>query len=468
MPEPSDQSRAHRRQRIVAVALLAILAAGAAGIVVWNRRLASQIAKDQRYIPRKVTMSPEIALLQEYVRIDTSTPEGAATGARWLAAALEARGVKAELIESAPGRLNVYARIKGRREGDGLVLFNHIDVVAPGDTWRNPPFAGIIAGDELFGRGTLDMKALAVCQLYAFAEAARAPKPERDLVFLATADEETGSHFGMRWIVANRPDVLAGIRFGITEGGLTEMTGDEMVYFGIETGGKQMVDVDLVAGNPERLRAARLALEPYIFPREPHRVIPEVARYFKAVAPTRLAYRRTLDDIDDAITRGKFWDLPAPYRDLAQNSLFIQAPRRDGERWILNVKMLNLPDENPEDRIRWLQESVKSHGVTLGTVHEKEGPVALSPIDTPLFELLARQAKDVYRVPSGPIILYRSRTDARFLRPLGIICYGVSPFPVTFFQTLGIHGKNERIGLPGFQEGVDYTRSIVRQWAAEK
>lgn len=468
MPESPEASRQHRRQRIGAFVLLGIVAAGAVGIVVWNVRLGSQIAKDQRYIPRQVTMSPEIALLQEYVRIDTSTAEGSATGARWLVSVLAARGVKAELIESAPGRLNVYARIEGRRDGGGLILFNHIDVVAPGQPWRIPPFAGTIAGDELVGRGALDMKSLALCQLFAFVDVARGPMPEHDLVFLATADEETGSRFGMQWIVANRPDVLAGMRYGLTEGGLTEMTGAEMVYFGIETGGKQMVDIDLVAQKPEPLRAARLALEPYMFPREAHRVTPEVARYFKAVAPTRRAYQRSLDDIEKAIARGKFWDLPAPYRDLTQNSLFIQAPRRDGDRWLLNVKMLNLPDENPEERLRWLRNVVEPTGAELGTIHEQEGPVALSPIDTPLFELLARQAKEVYKVPSGPIILYRSRTDARFLRPLGIICYGLSPYPVTFFQARGIHGLNERIGLPGYQEGVDYVKGVVGQWAGWK
>src|SRR5687768_5439568 len=124
MPELTAPARRHRRQRIAAAILLGIVAAGAGGVVIWNALLGSQIAKDQRYIPRKVTMSPEIALLQEYVRIDTSTPEGSAAGARWLVSVLEARGVRAELIESAPGRLNVYARIKGRREGGGLILFN--------------------------------------------------------------------------------------------------------------------------------------------------------------------------------------------------------------------------------------------------------------------------------------------------------------------------------------------------------
>ena len=63
----------------------------------------------------------------------------------------------------------------------------------------------------MWGRGTLDMKAMALCQLLAFAESrAAGEQPTHDLVFLATADEETGSEYGMRWLLAHRPDVFAG------------------------------------------------------------------------------------------------------------------------------------------------------------------------------------------------------------------------------------------------------------------
>ena len=61
-----------------------------------------------------------------------------------------------------------------------------------------------------------------------------AGEPERDLVFLAVADEETGGHLGTQWLLANRPDVFEGVRFALNEGGITEMQGERVTYYGIE------------------------------------------------------------------------------------------------------------------------------------------------------------------------------------------------------------------------------------------
>ena len=174
-----------RRWRIsILIAVAGGLAVGALYIynVISGRQMRSQL-----YIPKRATITPDVALLQQYVRIDTSNPPGQETaGARFLAGLLERGGVHAEVIESAPGRGNVYARIRGKRRGEGLMLLNHIDVVpasAPG--WTRPPFAAEALLDTLYGRGTLDMKGIAICQLLAFLSIAREhPTPERDLVFL--------------------------------------------------------------------------------------------------------------------------------------------------------------------------------------------------------------------------------------------------------------------------------------------
>ena len=461
----SDPKRKIRRHRLIAAGVVAVFALLTWAVLLWSRQTKAELESDLRYVPENVTITPEMKLLRDYVRIDTSTPAGAAEGARWLASALRERGVKAELIESAPGRLNVYARVEGRTEGNGLLLFNHIDVFPAEGEWKVPPFEGVIAGDELHGRGTLDMKSIAIAQLLAFVEVARSTRPPlRDLVFLATADEETGSEWGMQWIIANRPDVFEGITYGVTEGGITEMSGDQLVYFGIEIGGKQLVDVDLVADSAETLREVRIALEPFMYPPEPERILPEVEAYFREIAPTRVAYREQLADIRRTVQEGRFWDLAAPYRDLTQNSLMARAPEQDGTSWKMNVRLLNLPDEDPDQRLEWLARIAARSGARIGTVRVKEGPVPLSPIGTPLFQLLASEARQRYEMEAGTLILYRSGSDARFLRPRGIYSYGVAPFPVTFFQARAIHGPNERVDLDAYQQGVDYVKAVTVKW----
>ena len=462
------RKRRHRNERIAATILVVIVAAGTAGIVAWQNRITEELREDTSYIPKKEKITPEILLLQEYVRIDTSTPEGAARGARWLHALLAKHGVKAEIIESAPGRLNVYARIRGRSQGDGLLLFNHIDVVSPGkERWAAPPFEARIFANQLWGRGALDMKALALCQLLAFLEQAkRARAPEHDLVFLATCDEETGSPYGMQWIIDHRPDVIAGIRYGLTEGGVTEMLSEQMTYFGIEVGGKQVVKLNLGANDLESLRRARIALEPFMVTHEPERVLPVVEEYFRAKAPTRLAYREHLADIHKTIREGRFWSLPPSYRELTRNTLFVYAPQQTNDGWTMAVVLSNLPGERSEPRLEWLSGIVAPYGVRIAKITHNEGPVPVSPHETPLFEMLIAESKRRYRTEAGVEVLYRSVTDSRFLRPLGIICYGLSPYPVDFHQSVTIHRANERIRLDAFMEGVGFMQTVIRQWSS--
>lgn len=457
-----------RTERIIASVVVLICAAAVAGVVWWNLSAKKDLARDLTYIPKPVPVVPEILLLQELVRIDTSTPAGAAAGARWIAAYLQKNGIPAEIIASAPDRLNVYARIRGKKRDGALLLFNHIDVMPPGpaDQWKHPPFAGAIVTSVMYGRGTLDMKALTICQLLAMVDIARSGRmPEHDLVFLATADEESGSDYGMQWLIANRRDIFEGVRYGITEGGITEMVTEKMTYFGIETGGKQLVEVTLQAADLPSLERTRIALEEYMFPREPQRVLPEVREYMRAIAPTRIAFKPYLEDIDRAIIEGNFWRLPASYRDLTQTSVWAYGPLPAGDHWTMFVRLANLPDADPEERIAWLRDVAAPHGAKLKQVHRKEGPVPISSSKTPLFRMLAAEGARRYGVQAGPIILYRSATDSRFLRPLGIVCYGLSPYPVDYFQSISIHKHNERIGLERFMEGVGYLTAVVREWS---
>jgi acetylornithine deacetylase/succinyl-diaminopimelate desuccinylase-like protein len=464
--ERERKRRRHRKERIAAAIFVILAAAVALAIVRWNRLEEKSLQSDQRYIPRPVRITPEVTALQELVRIDSSTPEGVSRAARWIAAYLERNGIRAEIIESAPSMLNVYARIPGRSPGQGLLLFNHIDVVPPGEGWTTDPFGAVIGGDRMYGRGTLDMKALTLCQLAAFVEVARSKRrPAHDLVFLATAEEERGSRQGMQWLLANRPDLFEGVAYGITEGGITELIGERLTYFGIEVGGKQIIQAQISAPTRDSLRAARIALEPSLFPRQPTRVLPAVRRYFKDVAPTRLQFRDALADIDATIRDGGFWRLPPTYRDLLQNTVTTGPPHVVNGRWEMALTLVNLPDEDPDARVAWLRETIAPSGAYVRDVPVKEGPTAISSSDTRLFALLTEEARSRYKVPAGTQVLYRSTSDSRFLRSRGIVCYGVSPYLVNYFQSVSIHGPNESITLGAFQEGVEYLRNVVVSWS---
>lgn len=466
--ERERKRRRHRNERIAAAILILLVAGVTYALYRWASREREEIRSDLRYIPKPVRMTPEVTMLQELVRIDSSKPEGVAAAARWVAAYLQRNGIRAEIIESAPSMLNVYARIEGRQRGGALLLFNHLDVVPAGkDGWRAPPFEGRLWGDLIVGRGTIDMKGIAVCQLAAFVDIAKSGrKPAHDLVFLATAEEEQGSRHGMQWLLAHRPDLFAGVASGITEGGITEMVNEEMTWFGIEIGGKQYIHAVITAPTRDAILRARVALEPFIFSRRPGRLLPEVREHYAQLAPTRFQFRPYLEDIDKTIREGEFWRLPPTYRDLVQNSVVTGPPERAGSGWQMLITLLNLPDEDPDARIAWLGKTVAHEGARVTEIRAKEGPVPLSRYDTLLFAILAEEAQKRYKVPAGLHILYRSTSDARFLRTRGIDVYGVSPYPVTYFQSLAIHNNDEAVAAGAFQDGVEYLRDVVRAWAS--
>jgi acetylornithine deacetylase/succinyl-diaminopimelate desuccinylase-like protein len=451
---------------IAAIAGLALIA----GIVIYDRGAKNEI-ESQLYVPKPEHITPEIQLLQQYVRIETTNPPGnERPGALFLANLLEKNGVKAELIESAPGRTSVYARLQGRRPGEGLLLLNHIDVVpAAAKQWRFSPFSAKIALNQLWGRGSLDMKSIALCELDGFLAVARTHRtPERDLVFLAVADEEEGGKFGTAWLLQHRPDVFEGIRYAINEGGVTETKQERLTYFGIEIGTKLSVRLRISAPSREQLRRLRIALEPYAAPRDPDRILPEVREFLHDIAPHRVEIRSLLDDVVRTERAGKFWLLPQGYKELTQNVVWTSAVNMKDARPTMDVSLYNLPDEDPDRRIEWLRSQIAPFGAMIDEVISKDARAPLSSRRTPLFALIAREARTQYgQIGIGTEVLAASTNDSRYLRSHGIICYGVWPFEVNFYQALGIHGIDERIRLDWYMDGIALSRRLISAYAFE-
>ncbi|MEO7220420.1 MAG: M20/M25/M40 family metallo-hydrolase, partial [Gemmatimonadaceae bacterium] len=158
---------------------------------------------------------------QEYVGINTTNPPGnEAAAAAFFARIFKQEGIAFDSASSAPGRGNIWARLKGTGSEPALVLLHHMDVV-PADPkyWSSDPFAAAARDGHIYGRGTLDTKTLGIVQLQAFLALHRARVPlERDVIFIATADEEAGGAYGAGWLVKNRPDAFKGAGLVLNEG----------------------------------------------------------------------------------------------------------------------------------------------------------------------------------------------------------------------------------------------------------
>jgi len=167
-----------------------------------------------------------IQILQELIRIP-SVNHGEGRGdeeavAHYVVAKLKEVGIESEIIETAPKRLNVVARIPGAdTQRPGLVVHGHLDVVpANASDWEVDPFAGVLKDGYVWGRGAVDMKDTDAMFLAIVRSWARTGyTPPRNILLLFFADEEAGSSYGSRWLVANRPEIFDGYSEAISEVG---------------------------------------------------------------------------------------------------------------------------------------------------------------------------------------------------------------------------------------------------------
>src|SRR5256714_3257267 len=112
-------------------------------------------------------------ILDQLLRVDTS--HGNETAAlRPLLSRFQRAGIEAQLLESAPGRGNLVARVRGTGAKRPLLLLAHIDVVpVEGQPWTVPPFQPTEKEGYLYARGVSDDKAMASAFAAIALEAAR-------------------------------------------------------------------------------------------------------------------------------------------------------------------------------------------------------------------------------------------------------------------------------------------------------
>src|ERR1051325_11464425 len=178
-----------------------------------------------------------IKFLSELVKIDTSNPPGNETrAAEYIKDVLAAEGIHAEIFESAPGRGNLVARLKGNGKKKPLLLMGHLDVVGvERDKWTMDPFAATIKDGYLYGRGAIDDKSMDAANLEVFLLLHRLKVPlDCDVILLAGAGEEGTTQFGIDFMVAQHWDEIA-CEYALNEGGNIVEENGKVHYVAVST-----------------------------------------------------------------------------------------------------------------------------------------------------------------------------------------------------------------------------------------
>lgn len=452
---------------------------GAAAVLPGVRHLAAQT------VDVEALQDEAMGWLQEYLRIDTTNPPGnEIAGARFIAGVLEAEGIEAEVVESAPGRGNVWARLEGGDE-PALLLLHHMDVV-PADPryWDADPLSGEIRDGLVYGRGALDTKALGILQLAAFVALHRSGVPlDRDVVYMATADEEAGGFFGAGWLVENRPELFADVGFLLNEGGGGMMVDGQAAY-GVEVTQKVPYWLRLTtSGEPghgsrpavssaaTEMVAALERLRLHAF--EP-RIVPAVDAMFRGIAPRhpdpwRTRFRDLAVAIREPGVLRELQEYDPGLHALTRNTCSITRFEGSGkinvvptEVWA-EIDCRLLPDQDPE---AWLAEL----GTVLGPEVEVEVLMGFSPAvsttDTELYRTLEEVTRDVFPDAAFVPQVQGGFTDSHFFRDLGIVSYGYSPMAPPQADMGGVHGNNERVSVENVRRGTAMMLRILERFVA--
>jgi acetylornithine deacetylase/succinyl-diaminopimelate desuccinylase-like protein len=414
----------------------------------------------------------------DLIRIDT-TNRGGGDGrerpaAEYVAARLAEAGVEPVLLESAPGRANVVARVAGREPGaPALLAHGHLDVV-PADpaSWTVPPFSGEIRDGVLWGRGAVDMKNADAVLLAVVSQWAReGVRPRRDVVLAFTADEEDTAEFGAQWLVERHPELFEGCTEAVGESGaFTFHAGPGQRLYPVASAERGTAWLRLTARgraghgakpNPEnavtRLCAAMARIGTY---RWPVRLIPAVQAAAEAIAAA--AGRPVPAEGFGAMAAEDLLAYLGPAAALVAGTIRNSAnPTMLQAGYKINV----IPDEaigyvdgrvlpGFEQEFRAVLDELTGPDVSWAYAHQEiplEAPLG-APLLTSMTEALL--AED----PGGTVVPYcmSGGTDAKQFARLGMTCYGFTPLvlPEGYDYYAMFHGTDERIPLSALEAAV--------------
>ena len=423
-----------------------------------------------------------VALLQRLIRFNTTNPPGNELPlARYVEGLLTAEGIETQLLIPEENRAAIVARIRGNGKARPVMMLAHMDVVGvEADRWSCDPFGGIVRDGYLYGRGAIDDKGMLAANIMAMlliqrTVIAAGMTLERDVVLVATSDEEAGGAAGIKWLVDNHRD-LFDAEFAINEGGRTRIVAGSKRYLAIQTAEKISHMVTLTARGPAGHAAIPLegnaifrlarALERVSHYHEPVTLTETTRRFFTDLAsvwsegPERDAMAGLVSADPEGQERGASTLSRIPVFNAVMRNGISPTSLVAGVRGnvipaeasaVLNVR--TIPGYAIEDVVSRLQESVADGGIEITiTSHGAEAPA--SDPSSEMFKAISSSARELDKEIAVVPYLSTGGTDSAQLRRIGINSYGILPFPMQQEDEERMHGHDERIPVASLHFGT--------------
>ena len=397
-------------------------------------------------------------------------------------------GIQSEILESAPNRGNLIARMEGRSGKAGLLFMSHTDVVPVEDEskWRFPPFSATIHEGRIFGRGASDCKGLLTCQLMAVRLLKRnGIELEDGLILAAGADEEHGGRYGFGWLADNHPDKLAA-PFAVNEGGGTPVraAGALTYILGVGEKGRLQVEIDIKGTSSHasvpwqgtnalyRLSQALNSIEGYDAERDTSTAIfDHLSTFAIEDKPSPVNVDAIIADIESDNPR--FASMLRALSRMTLTPTMVRGGIKSNsvpESIRLTCDVRTLPHQDDEYVRRQLDEVLADVPGVSYEIDYMARPNS-SPFESPLASSLQRvtaqalERDDIQWVPA----ISNGFTDSRFTRPLGTVTYGFTGSHPDDDPMLNFtHGTNESVGIKSLVSGTKIMLGLACDMLAVK
>ena len=430
-------------------------------------------------------------LLEELIEINTSDSAGhSREAAEAMARHLIAAGIPAadvRVLGPDPKYQSLVARYRGRNPTrKPILLMAHLDVVdARKEDWTFDPYEFRESDGYYYGRGTSDNKAGAATLVANFVRYRQEGYvPERDLIIVLTADEETASE-SIRWLVSEqRPLVDAEYALNTDAGG-GELQDGKPVVFSVQTAEKVYLSFQLEVRNKGghssvpvadnaiyRLADGLSRLAKYTFPV----TLTETSRAFferGAVAqPSAIAAdMRAVAKSGDAAAARRLSEVPLYNSTLRTTCV---ATRLFGghadnalpqlARATVNCRLL--PGYSPDSAEALLKRIVADTAIHFSRVRPPTASPA-SPLRADILQPVEKLATKMW--PGVTIVpeMSTGATDGLYVRNVGIPVYGISAV-FERVDDIRAHGRDERIGVKAFHDAAEFWYEIVKTLASAR
>lgn len=425
-----------------------------------------------------------IGLLSRYIQSNTTNPPGnEARGAQFFAEILDREGIEYRTYEPEPGRVSLRAVIPGTGDKGPVILLNHMDVVpAQAEEWSFDPFGGEVKDGYVHGRGALDMKGQSIMELLAFLDVKRqGQRPFRDLIFLAAADEETGGHLGVKYLLDNHyEDFQADLVLNEGGFGVTGLIPSRPVIM-VSPAEKGVCWLKLTrTGRPghgslphgdNALERMTHALAGLLDEEAPITITPIVAEYFKQLGSGLEFLKPYLDNgnpetLAGILTQSGLIDMPQVSA-IVRNTISLTTMQAGIKANVIpsraeaQLDIRLLPGQDMDEFITQVKNKLADDDITIECLMRNE-PTE-SPRNMELFsllkEVLAEGFPDSVITPS----LLFATSDSRLFRQKGIPAYGVCPALISLEDLNTIHGIDEKISVQNMVKGTEVFTKIVRR-----